>query len=41
VTPLGLGTKTTPKEQHAKKENPTQNQVRQFQMSQKLDIRET
>jgi hypothetical protein len=39
VTPLGPGTKTTPKGQPAKKENPSQNLARQFQTSQALDNR--
>jgi hypothetical protein len=41
VTPLGPGTKTTTKEQPAKKENPSQNLARQLQMSRELDSRKT
>jgi hypothetical protein len=41
VTPLGPGTKTTTKEQPAKKENPSQNLVRQLQTTQELESRKT
>jgi hypothetical protein len=41
VTPLCPGTKTTIKEQPAKKKNPSQNLARQLQTRQELDNRKT